>query len=81
MELKPLSIDTTKHTGVGKWYGTSDKHYGFITPTDGSKDIFVHIADVGRSGIRELKAGDRVQYEIKVDEQSRRACATNLRLI
>lgn len=73
--------DATKHTGVVKWYGENGRAFGFITPDDGSKDVFVHITAVGAAGLREIKAGDRLEFTIEVDGRSQRQCAANLQLI
>ena len=48
--------------GTVKWFNTT-KGYGFITPADGSKDVFVHISAVEDSGMRGLKDGDKVSFE------------------
>ena len=48
--------------GVVKWF-SSEKGYGFITPDDGSKDLFVHFSEIQGSGYRNLEEGQRVSYE------------------
>jgi CspA family cold shock protein len=73
--------DTTKHYGAVKFFGHQGKAFGFIIPDDGSKDVFVHISAVGSSSLREIKAGDRLEYTIEIDERSQRPCAANLKLI
>lgn len=50
-------------TGVVKWFNAT-KGYGFIQPDNGGPDAFVHVSAVERSGIGELREGDRVQYEL-----------------
>jgi CspA family cold shock protein len=50
-------------TGVVKWFNAT-KGYGFIQPDNGGPDAFVHISAVERSGIGELREGDRVQFEL-----------------
>ncbi|MDB5477548.1 MAG: cold-shock protein [Alphaproteobacteria bacterium] len=50
-------------TGVVKWFNTT-KGYGFIQPDDGGKDVFVHISAVQAAGMRDLKEGQRVTYEL-----------------
>lgn len=42
----------------------SEKGYGFITPDDGSKDVFVHFTAIDHEGYRELKKGDKVEFSI-----------------
>tara|TARA_X000000950_G_scaffold15857_1_gene17234 strand:- start:309 stop:518 length:210 start_codon:yes stop_codon:yes gene_type:complete len=49
-------------TGKVKWFNPQ-KGYGFITPDDGKKDIFVHISVVERSGISSLNENDKVSYD------------------
>jgi CspA family cold shock protein len=62
-------------TGTVKFFNTQ-KGFGFITPTDGSKDVFVHISAVERAGMRTLNEGQRVSYEV-VTERGKQA-ASNL---
>jgi len=50
-------------TGTVKWFNTT-KGYGFITPDDGGKDVFVHISAVQESGLGQLDEGQKVSYEI-----------------
>lgn len=49
-------------TGKVKWFN-SEKGYGFITPDDGSNDIFVHQSDINMPGFRALVEGQEVSYE------------------
>jgi CspA family cold shock protein len=44
-------------------YGAHNR-CGFITPSDGSRDVFVHVSAVDRSGMSALKAGQRVTYDV-----------------
>jgi len=48
---------------VVKWFNAT-KGYGFIQPDNGGPDAFVHISAVERSGLGELREGDRVQFEL-----------------
>mgnify|MGYP002631133130 CR=1 FL=1 len=50
-------------TGSVKWFNPT-KGYGFIEPSDGSKDAFVHISAVERAGLSTLREGQKVEYEI-----------------
>ncbi len=50
-------------TGTVKWFNTT-KGFGFIEPEDGSKDAFVHISAVQRSGLDSLAEGQKVSYEL-----------------
>jgi CspA family cold shock protein len=56
----------------------SQKGFGFIQPTDGSKDVFVHISAVEKAGMRTLMEGQKVNFEI-VTERGKQA-AGNLSL-
>ena len=51
-------------TGTVKFFNTT-KGFGFIEPEDGSKDAFVHISAVERSGLGSLNEGQKVSYEIQ----------------
>ena len=51
-------------TGTVKWFNES-KGFGFITPADGSKDVFVHFSAITGSGFRTLKEGQTVEFEIE----------------
>jgi cold shock protein len=48
--------------GTVKWF-SNEKGYGFITPDDGSKDLFVHFSSIQGDGYRSLTDGARVSYE------------------
>ena len=49
-------------TGTVKWFNDS-KGYGFITPDEGSKDLFVHFSNIAGDGYRSLPEGARVEFE------------------
>jgi cold shock protein len=49
-------------TGTVKWF-SNDKGYGFITPDDGGKDLFVHHSAIVGNGFRSLSEGAKVSYE------------------
>ena len=65
------------NTGTVKWFN-EQKGYGFIQPDNGSKDIFVHISAVERAGLRTLKEGQKVSFEIVTDKRTGRSSAGNL---
>ena len=56
--------------GTVKWFNTQ-KGYGFIQPEDGSKDVFVHISAVERSGLGRLVEGQRVSYQLERGQQGK----------
>ena len=64
-------------TGTVKFFNTQ-KGFGFIQPSDGGKDVFVHISAVERAGLRSLNEGQKVNFEI-VTERGKQA-AGNLSL-
>jgi cold shock protein len=49
-------------TGTVKWF-SDEKGYGFITPDEGSKDLFVHHSNIAGEGFKSLSEGARVQFE------------------
>ena len=63
--------------GTVKWFN-SQKGFGFIQPSDGDKDVFVHISAVERAGASSLNEGQKVSYDI-VNERGKSAAA-NLKL-
>lgn len=66
------------NTGTVKWFN-KNKGYGFIEPTDGSKDVFVHISAVERAGLQDgLTEGQKVEYEMV--ENNGKESADNLRI-
>jgi len=64
-------------TGIVKWFNP-DKGYGFIQPTDGSVDVFVHISAVERAGMRSLTEGQKISYDLVVDPRKGKSSADNL---
>src|SRR5688500_7279889 len=53
---------TRMATGTVKWF-SDEKGFGFITPDDGGKDLFVHHTGINSSGFRSLAEGAKVTYE------------------
>jgi CspA family cold shock protein len=51
-------------TGTVKWFNES-KGFGFITPTDGSKDVFVHFSAIASTGFRTLAEGQEVNFDVE----------------
>jgi len=65
--------------GTVKWFNM-DKGFGFIGLDDGSKDVFVHISAVERSGLSGLREGQNVEFDLEMDPKSRRQAAVNLKV-
>lgn len=63
-------------TGTVKWFNPT-KGYGFIEPSDGGKDAFVHISAVQAAGLATLNEGQKIEYEV-VPGQNGKASAENL---
>jgi CspA family cold shock protein len=61
--------------GTVKWF-SNEKGYGFITPDDGGKDLFVHFSSISGDGYRSLNDGARVSYE--AEEGPKGPVATNV---
>ncbi|MBE6447934.1 MAG: cold-shock protein [Alphaproteobacteria bacterium] len=53
-------------TGTVKWFNNK-KGYGFITPDEGEQDVFVHISAVQQAGMRTLREGDKISYELMTE--------------
>jgi len=59
-------------TGTVKWF-SDDKGFGFITPDDGSKDLFVHPSGIGGEGYRSLAEGAKVYYDAENGDKGPKA--------
>ncbi|BFM05001.1 hypothetical protein GCM10025791_02950 [Halioxenophilus aromaticivorans] len=70
MKIKNMS------TGTVKWFN-ADKGFGFITPEDGGKDLFVHHSEIQASGYKSLDDGQKVEFEVGQGQKG--PCATNVK--
>ena len=64
-------------TGTVKWFN-DQKGFGFITPDDGDKDLFLHHTAIKADGYRSLQEGAKVSYEIETDAKGPRAIDVTL---
>jgi CspA family cold shock protein len=69
---------TTVATGTVKWFNPT-KGYGFIAPSDGKADVFVHISAVERAGLSTLKENQSVEFELERGANGRTS-AVNLKV-
>ena len=61
--------------GTVKWFDNK-KGYGFISPSEGDKDLFVHMSEIKMEGFKTLKEGQEVDFEEGVSDKG--PCATNV---
>jgi len=59
-------------TGIVKWF-SDDKGFGFITPDEGGRDLFVHHTGIQSDGYRSLPEGARVSYEAEAGDKGPKA--------
>lgn len=57
-------------SGTVKWFNPT-KGYGFIQPSDGGNDVFVHISAVERAGMTTLTEGQKLEFELETDRSGR----------
>ncbi|MDX1921808.1 MAG: cold-shock protein [Alphaproteobacteria bacterium] len=65
-------------SGTVKWFN-AQKGYGFITPDEGGRDVFVHVTAVERAGMDGLREGQKISYEIAT--QKGKESAVNLKAV
>jgi CspA family cold shock protein len=66
--------------GTVKFFNAA-KGYGFITPDEGEKDIFVHISAVEQSGLGSLEEGQKITFEVEPDRKGKGPKAIELKLV
>ena len=66
---------STAKKGTVKWFNDS-KGYGFLTPSDGGKDLFVHMSEIKMEGFKTLKEGQEVDFDEGVSDKG--PCETNV---
>jgi CspA family cold shock protein len=65
-------------TGTVKFYN-SQKGYGFIAPSNGGNDVFVHVTALERAGISGLSEGQKVSFDTERDQRSGKIAVANIR--
>ena len=77
---QPMQIEKEGVTGVIKFFN-QDRGFGFITPDDGSDDVFVHISSIERSGIQQVEDGMKLTFDLAADNRGKGPKAVNLKLM
>ena len=72
MDIRINQCKVNMPTGTVKWF-SDEKGFGFITPDDGSQDVFVHHSAIVGDGYRSLDEGAKVSYETEAGEKGPRA--------
>jgi CspA family cold shock protein len=68
-----------RQNGVVKFFNQS-RGFGFISPENGEKDIFVHASALERSGLGPLNEGDKVSFEVEDDKRGKGKQAANVQM-
>ena len=71
---------TVRMSGNVKFFN-KDKGFGFITPDDGGKDVFVHVSAVQRAGLPHLNDGMKLSFATEDDQRGRGPQAVSLQLL
>ena len=69
-----FSSEASMPTGTVKWFNDA-KGYGFITPDDGSEDLFAHFSAIQMDGFKTLKEGQKVTFEVTQGPKGKQASA------
>jgi len=68
-----------RHNGTVKFFNHA-RGFGFISPENGGKDVFVHVSALERSGVPAVNEGDKVIFDIEDDRRGRGQQAANIQL-
>jgi CspA family cold shock protein len=69
---RPRKEGSLVATGTVKWF-SPEKGYGFVTPDDGSADVFVHFSSIVGEGYKNLEEGQKVEYEVTAGQKGPQA--------
>ena len=70
--------DQTRMHGTVKFFNSA-KGFGFITPDNGGKDVFVHATALERAGLRGLSEGQKVMFDTEQDRRSGKTAVANIK--
>ncbi len=77
--ISPIKVENNMSKGTVKWFN-ADKGFGFITPEDGSKDLFVHHSEIQSGGeYATLNDGQVVEYEVGQGQKG--PCANKVKAV
>jgi cold shock protein len=65
--------------GIVKFYHMA-RGFGFIQPTNGASDVFVHATALERAGLGSLAEGDKVSFDTEVDRRNGKTCVGNIQM-
>jgi cold shock protein len=74
-------VKAPRHTGVVIWFKARDRGYGFLQDDMDASQVFVHISSVERSGLNDLREGQKVRYDIENDRKTGKTKAIKIELI
>jgi cold shock CspA family protein len=72
-----MTASFSRATGTVKFFDVV-KGFGFITPTDGSSDVFVHQTSIHSEGFRSLAEGEQVEFTVETDTKKGKTFASNV---
>lgn len=67
----------SKSTGIVKWFDET-KGFGFITPTEGGKDVFVHFRSIASEGYKSLTEGQQVEFTVEQGQKGPQAASVSV---
>ncbi len=70
----------TRQEGTVKFFDV-EKGFGFITPDDGDKDVFVHISAVKQAGLEDIAQGQRISFDTEPDRRGKGPKAIDLEVV